>query len=202
MKCEIIKDLLPSYIDGLTSAESNFEIEKHLKDCSQCQVFLEQMKADVNVEDTEYNKEEIKPFKKFNKKILHAVLITLTVCALAVGAYLFFFGFGWKVNSDDMNMEYTYKNGKLQFEFELTNGRVLNAWTDFRWTDSKGSEYTIKFTECFSSVLDDRGKHPNQYSYGIKKMGGFDNDDYLILQFKDKTKTICLKEIVEELSLQ
>lgn len=31
MKCEIIRDLLPLYIDGLTSKESNQEIEKHLK---------------------------------------------------------------------------------------------------------------------------------------------------------------------------
>lgn len=31
MKCEMIRDLLPLYIDGLTSEESNREIEKHLK---------------------------------------------------------------------------------------------------------------------------------------------------------------------------
>ena len=31
MKCEMIRDLLPLYIDGLTSKESNQEIEKHLK---------------------------------------------------------------------------------------------------------------------------------------------------------------------------
>ncbi|MDD2498630.1 MAG: zf-HC2 domain-containing protein, partial [Desulfitobacteriaceae bacterium] len=33
MKCEIIKDLLPSYIDGLTSSESNLQIEEHLNNC-------------------------------------------------------------------------------------------------------------------------------------------------------------------------
>ena len=30
MKCEIVRDLLPSYIDGLTSSVTNEEIEKHL----------------------------------------------------------------------------------------------------------------------------------------------------------------------------
>ena len=33
MKCEMIRDLLPLYIDGLTSEESNKEIDKHLKTC-------------------------------------------------------------------------------------------------------------------------------------------------------------------------
>ena len=31
MKCEIIRDLLPLYIDGLTSKESNQEIERMSK---------------------------------------------------------------------------------------------------------------------------------------------------------------------------
>ena len=30
MKCEIIRDLLPSYVDGLTSEESNREITAHV----------------------------------------------------------------------------------------------------------------------------------------------------------------------------
>ncbi len=29
MKCEVVRDLLPLYIDKLTSEESNKEIEKH-----------------------------------------------------------------------------------------------------------------------------------------------------------------------------
>ena len=41
MKCEIIRDLLPLYIDGLTSKESNQEIEKHLKNCEECQKYYQ-----------------------------------------------------------------------------------------------------------------------------------------------------------------
>ena len=31
MICDVVQDLLPSYADGLTSEESNREIEKHLR---------------------------------------------------------------------------------------------------------------------------------------------------------------------------
>ncbi|MBU5676888.1 zf-HC2 domain-containing protein [Alkaliphilus sp. MSJ-5] len=201
MKCEIIQDLLPSYIDDLTSSESNLEIEEHLKNCPQCKEIFEQMKAEVKVENIEYNKEKIKPFKKLNRKVFRAVLITLTVCVLAVGSYVYFFGIGWKVNSDDMNIEYSYKNGIITFEFELTNGRVLNAWTSVGESD-------IKFTESFSSSLDDRGEYPNQFYYGIHYINDkgnireFTDDDCVILHFKDTTKTLYLKEIAKELGIQ
>jgi hypothetical protein len=205
MKCEIINDLLPSYIDGLTSSESNLEIEEHLNNCPQCEEIFEQMKAEVMVENTEYNKEKIKPFKKLNRKVFKAVLITLTVCTLAVVSYLYFFGFGWKVNSGDMNSEYVYKNDKILFEFELTNGRVLNSWSvlDANNIHTK----TIKFTESFSSILDDRGEHPNKFSYGIDctDYNGnevqFTEDDCVILQFEDKTETFYLREIAKELNI-
>lgn len=203
MKCEIIKDLLPSYIDNLTNSVSNLEIEKHLQNCPQCKKIFEQMKAEIKVENIEYNKEKINPFKKLNRRVSQAVLITLTVCALTVGCYLYFFGLGWKVNSDDMNIEYAYKNGTILFEFELTNGRVLNSWSNVGESDK-----IIKFTECFSSPLDDRGEHPNRFSYGISctnekgNIREFAANDCVILDFKDQTKTLYLKEIAKELGIQ
>ncbi|MBR6678345.1 MAG: zf-HC2 domain-containing protein, partial [Oscillospiraceae bacterium] len=44
MKCEIIKDLLPSYIDELTSEVSNEAVEQHLSECESCRSYYEQMK--------------------------------------------------------------------------------------------------------------------------------------------------------------
>lgn len=45
MKCCIIRDLLPGYIDGLTSEESGMEIRKHLETCSSCRTAYERMSA-------------------------------------------------------------------------------------------------------------------------------------------------------------
>lgn len=203
MKCEIIKDLLPSYIDGLTSAESNSEIEEHLLDCQECTETLEQMKTEVDVENVELNKEMIKPFKKLNKRVIKSVLITLAACIVIVGSYFYFFEIGWKVDSDDLNITYSYKDDSLQFEFELTNGKALNSWIDHDRIPP--TSHVITFTECYNSVFDDIG---NTFSYGISKedeygkMEAFTDDDLIILHFKDKTETLYLKEIAEELGLQ
>ena len=47
MKCCIVKDLLPGYIDSLTSEETNEEIKQHLKDCADCTTICPQMGAVV-----------------------------------------------------------------------------------------------------------------------------------------------------------
>ena len=206
MKCEIVKDLLPIYIDGLTSTESNSEIEEHLLTCQECTDTLARMKTEVDVENVELNKEMIKPFKKLNKRVIKSVLITLGACIIAVGAYFYFFEIGWKVSSDDLNITYSYKDESILIEFELTNGKVLNPWVDHRRIPP--APYAITFTECYQSVLDDRGEYPNQFSYGIReedkygKMKAFTDDDVIILHFKDKTETLYLKEIAEDLGLQ
>ena len=67
--CKIIKDLLPSYIDKLTSDETNIFIEDHLKECNSCTESFENMSS--NNEDNENNslsRKKVKIFKKINHK--------------------------------------------------------------------------------------------------------------------------------------
>lgn len=200
MKCEIIKDLLPSYIDGLTSSESNYEIEEHLKTCQDCKGVLNQMKTEIDVENIALNKEKIKPFKKLNKRIFQSIIITLVGCILIVGSYLYFFEIGWKADSKDMKIKYSYQDDSIWIDFELTNGKALNPWMNH-----KEFPTTITFTECFESPFDDIG---NEFTYSIReedesgKMKKFTDNDRIILKFKDKTETLSLKKIAEELGLQ
>jgi len=39
MKCEVIRDLLPLYVDGVASEESRALIEEHLKTCEGCREY-------------------------------------------------------------------------------------------------------------------------------------------------------------------
>jgi anti-sigma factor RsiW len=36
LKCYIVKDLLPGYVDGLLSEETTAEVKQHLKECDDC----------------------------------------------------------------------------------------------------------------------------------------------------------------------
>ena len=70
MKCEIIRDLLPLYIDGLTSKESNQEIEKHLKNCEECQKYYQEMTGGIDNFSVITNEEieDVNLIKKIKKK--------------------------------------------------------------------------------------------------------------------------------------
>lgn len=84
MKCEIIRDLLPLYVDEICSKEATYEIEEHLKDCDKCKHIFEKMKVEVvPIIDSEEVLSAKKPFDIIKKKkIIHtsvAVVITIVI---------------------------------------------------------------------------------------------------------------------------
>jgi len=51
MKCKVIEDLLPMYIDKVCSKETSLLIEDHLKSCSKCTKLYETMSSQIaNIE--------------------------------------------------------------------------------------------------------------------------------------------------------
>ena len=50
MNCEIVRDLLPLYEDGLCSEESRGAVEEHLKSCEACRKLLPEGPAEAGQE--------------------------------------------------------------------------------------------------------------------------------------------------------
>lgn len=96
MKCEIIRDLLPLYIDGLTSKESNQEIEKHLKNCEGCQKYYQEMTGDIDNFSVITNEEieDVNLIKKIKKKNRKKAL-GIFVGAFVLSGVLMGVGFHW-----------------------------------------------------------------------------------------------------------
>ena len=68
-ECKIVQDLLPSYIENLTTKETKVYIEEHLEKCQSCKQVLERRKQEFNLNITKKDNREVKYIKKFNKKI-------------------------------------------------------------------------------------------------------------------------------------
>ncbi len=80
MKCEIIKDLLPSYVEELTSEESNQEIREHLNHCADCSAYELQMRTPNTYQKSIVLPEEINYLKKIKRKqFLYQIIIGLLV---------------------------------------------------------------------------------------------------------------------------
>ena len=84
MKCEIIRDLLPLYCDGLCSEASRQEIEDHVAQCEGCRTFLAEMKGEPPISSVSPESEtEARVLqgvkKKFSRGRRRAGLIAVTV---------------------------------------------------------------------------------------------------------------------------
>ena len=82
--CNIIKDLLPLYVDGMTSKESTQFIDEHLAECDHCQELLDSMKEEISVSSID-EKEAIKSFaKKLKKKNFFAIISSILIILIVI----------------------------------------------------------------------------------------------------------------------
>lgn len=91
--CNIIRDLLPSYIDEITSEESNHIIEEHFRECDSCRQAYESLKKN----DFVSNKTDewmLRYFKNIRQKEImeRAVLVFVTVCMVILQTFYNFCG--------------------------------------------------------------------------------------------------------------
>ncbi|MDO4490384.1 MAG: DUF4825 domain-containing protein [Lachnospiraceae bacterium] len=77
--CEIIKDLLPSYVDELTSEETGRAIEQHITECPSCRETLHSMKEQEIQLFSEEDQRELDFLKKTKKKNRVGMLLSLAV---------------------------------------------------------------------------------------------------------------------------
>lgn len=82
LDCRIIQDLLPSYVDGLTSEYTNQVIEEHIKSCESCNQMLQRMQEpEKHMNSTG---KEVDYMKKVRRKMSSLLAISL----ISIGIFL------------------------------------------------------------------------------------------------------------------
>ncbi len=69
LACEIIKDLLPLYVDGMVSDVSKNSIENHLEHCAECNEIYHNMSFHLETETQPTEVQDVKRFLKKTKKM-------------------------------------------------------------------------------------------------------------------------------------
>lgn len=98
--CEIMRDLLPLYADGVCSEESRKTVSEHLAECEECCEMLKKLNQKVAVAaDT-----DISAIKKIRRRfrIIKAAIIMVAVLVLCGGL---FGGYMWAVTDCSMDYE-------------------------------------------------------------------------------------------------
>ncbi|UOQ48766.1 hypothetical protein MUN88_00985 [Gracilibacillus caseinilyticus] len=124
-KCEIVKDLIPMYVEKLTSEDSNQFIEEHLHFCDEdCSHFLKNAERDLPMDEFPDEEQDDRKLMKgvkrrINNMIMMAILIGILIGLVislrffslglvAIVAFLIFTGFQIYF----MNKYYESKNKK------------------------------------------------------------------------------------------
>ena len=185
MKCEIIRDLMPMYLDGLTSEESNEAIGEHLDGCEPCKEMLEQMKQETEVK-TEETRKKINPFRKFNRKMKAYVAATVAVCVAFGGLGYKAFAQGFAIDPEDMTMDVRIEEGMLYLDFEVAEGTLQHYGTMYDETSAE-----IKLRKVWTLPGDHLGAESNKFSWGMQL-------DALTVGSDQMVSGLVLKEFSDE----
>lgn len=210
MNCYIVRDLLPSFVDGLVSEETKKDIGEHLEDCGDCKTLYEQMKTPVIPNMANADGKEINYLKKIKRRTIRTIAIIFTALVIGFGVLAWFFAIGTIAKSEDVlvNTEFQYNTvyiddiPKLTKEwvihFELTNGKALKADTEHIFaTDENGIEYVtgciITLYEVQPSRLMFEG---NNYTFGYSYSGDEPpvNDQIITVRYKNTKLVYSMRD--------
>lgn len=204
MRCEIIRDLLPLYVDDLTSETSNQEIEEHLRTCEDCQKFYEEMSREIGRQLEESIKPEEKRkihyLRKIRRKTMMHLLIILMCIGICAGSFFFIFGVGVKTKRSEVKItEQNVGADGWELNLELINGEkydllVVEHPQNVKMIEERGKiywEYIHEVKKVLHNPFDDVG---DTMSIG----GRVDDGSRHIFHFEDRTVTYKDGKIVEE----
>ena len=88
LSCAVVRDLLPSYIDKLTSEETNGAVERHLEGCEDCRKVLAVMQGEGGpaAEENKAEAKEIDYLKKVRTGTWKRVIAGILAAAFVFGA--------------------------------------------------------------------------------------------------------------------
>lgn len=101
LSCELVQDLLPSYIDGLTGEVTNTAIREHLSRCEKCSATLEAMAEPYTQIKISEEKKEIDFLKKTRRKNLKVVLLSIISVVLVISIFVSSLPYFIKYDLDD-----------------------------------------------------------------------------------------------------
>ena len=156
--CKIVQDLLPNFIDKLTSNETNQYIEEHINDCKDCKKILDAMQKDIQIEGKKLEKKKVKYIKKYNRrlKILKISLVSI-ILVLAI-LFVAFPGKNMMIIASlgDKFEIYNQKSDNVYIKTLQYDSSTLLATFEYYYKDGDIKKYVmtnpeadIKFTEYF-----------------------------------------------------
>ena len=170
LTCAVVRDLLPSFVEGLTSEETNRAVESHLSVCPDCAARRDAMAALAEPAETAEQSREVDYLKtvrrKSGRRVVLAIACTLAVILAGVALKLFVIGepasregMSWSMRCDETAMDL----------------RVYSTWSGVaycRWNlENNDGIVRLTATQVLPSFLYDSADHREHISLeGVREV--------------------------------
>lgn len=161
LPCELIQDLFPSYIDGLTSEITNTMVEEHVDECQKCKNILEIMREPSPKPMDSSDRKEIDFLKKNRKKNQNIIIGSIIASFLIIVVVLFIRIF---MIGNDVYGEMVVCEVKVNGKHASLSGVIADSSlgiSDIEYKEEKGV-LTVSFQAVKKSFLYD-GKFQSDY---------------------------------------
>ena len=135
--CNLIRDILPLYHDGVVSKESEQAVEEHFFECDDCKSYYEKMCQTDVLEETAFDEEITKKMadsykevaKTISKKVIKTILKSILIIAVVMvgvvlGLWAWLVSFLEKTAADTWETHYDISEYGM-----LDDGRNLFEWS-------------------------------------------------------------------------
>lgn len=200
--CNIIRDLLPLYLDDVCSEESKKIVAEHLENCEECMKYLEQLKYSVKIAKSN----EVNVFQKFIKKInfkiiRNSILITAIILAVIIPIVGFVNCYEYNVEySDDMEILFWNNDGSTKWNFQFS---AVSPWgyaegTRIR-TSENGEAVNLIFINWQTTLRDTLASKIAEMKNGGQKLSAGPDLDYASINPKEKMKVYYTTEKLDKI---
>ena len=179
IKCDIIRDLMPGYLDGVLSGAGDTAVREHLESCGACQQFLAEMKEEMVPRQGSTSADEqaaLDGFKKIRRRTrwlkMAAMMGGLLTAALIVGVFLKVYVIGslpWSASMWVESAQYDEETQSLTLK-----GTVNSAGTRVTRVEWKESASTGGRVDVFVYAAETLpfGREKREFSITIPDMKG------------------------------
>ncbi|MCA1060448.1 zf-HC2 domain-containing protein [Rossellomorea aquimaris] len=211
MNHHVFKDLVPSYMEHLTSEETTMQMEVHMEQCKDCRDYVHEMQEEwmsENVHEQAKEDRKVDYFKKVRsknrKKILTIVTSLLSLFLILTISYYLLYIKMWIADPNDVQttiqtqgnsvtLTFTSKQDnrylllrKEQLNQDYTDNMIVYEMREDLYTPENlkdGINISYTFLDE-NTLLLDNGK--------VKKLTA---NEKLSIQYKDRTKEISLIDL-------
>lgn len=170
LNCDVIKDLIPLYIDEVASDASKEIVENHVENCKTCQVYLQELKKKIKLPSNQnvhmIDAEKMKGFRKWirNGKI-RAVIIVIAIIILLLMAYFIPRNVKLKQNENNIVSTWSDNSGDI-ITFNENGSMIINHDLDAAGITSGDAVYYFSHTPDYIRVI--QGDNSAEFQVKIK----------------------------------